>query len=130
MTQVPKDLKYTEEHEWVHLSDDGKEAIIGITDHAQKELGDIVYIEMPQDGTSFAQMEVFGSIEAVKTVADLYAPLAGEVIEVNHLLQDEPTLVNSSPYEDGWMIKLRVANPKELDALLSADDYKERIHES
>src|SRR5262245_10451837 len=98
MTQVPKDLRYTEEHEWVHLSADGKEAIIGITDHAQKELGDIVYVELPQDGTTFAQMEVFGSIEAVKTVADLYAPLAGEVVEVNHLLRDEPTLVNSSPY--------------------------------
>jgi glycine cleavage system H protein len=130
MSQVPKDLRYTEEHEWVHLSDDGQEAIVGITDHAQKELGDIVYVELPQEGEQLTSMEVFGSIEAVKTVADLYAPMSGEVIEVNHQLTDEPTLINSSPYEDGWMIKLRVANAKELDSLLSAEDYRERIHES
>jgi glycine cleavage system H protein len=130
MTQVPKELKYTEEHEWVHLSDDGKEAIVGITDYAQRELGDIVYVELPQDGDQLTQMESFGTIEAVKTVADLYAPISGEVLEVNHQLQDEPTLVNSSPYDEGWIVKLRVTNPKEIDALLAADAYRERIHES
>jgi glycine cleavage system H protein len=129
MALVPKDLKYTEEHEWVHLSDDGTEALVGITDYAQKELGDIVYVELPQEGDHLTQMESFGTIEAVKTVADLYAPLSGEVIEVNTALQDHPTLVNSSPYEDGWIVRLRVGEPKEIDALLSHDDYRERISE-
>ncbi len=129
MALVPKDLKYTEEHEWVHLSDDGTEALVGITDYAQKELGDIVYVELPQEGDHLTQMESFGTIEAVKTVADLYAPLSGEVIEVNAALQDQPTLVNSSPYEDGWIIRLRVGEPKEIDNLLSHDDYRERISE-
>jgi len=129
MALVPKDLKYTEEHEWVHVSDDGTEALVGITDYAQKELGDIVYVELPQEGDHLTQMESFGTIEAVKTVADLYAPLSGEVIEVNSALQDQPTLVNSSPYEDGWIVRLRVREPKEIDALLSHDDYRERISE-
>ena len=129
MALVPKDLKYTEEHEWVHVSDDGTEALVGITDYAQKELGDIVYVELPQEGDHLTQMESFGTIEAVKTVADLYAPLSGEVIEVNSALQDQPTLVNSSPYEDGWIVRLRVGEPKEIDALLSHDDYRERIAE-
>jgi glycine cleavage system H protein len=127
---IPKDLKYTEEHEWVHLSDDGTEATVGITDFAQKELGDIVYVEMPQEGDQLTQMESFGTIEAVKTVEDLYSPLTGEVLEVNALLQDQPTLINSSPYEDGWIVRLRIANPKELDALLSHEAYRERITEA
>jgi glycine cleavage system H protein len=126
---IPKDLKYTEEHEWVHVSDDGTEATVGITDFAQKELGDIVYVEMPQEGDHLTQMESFGTIEAVKTVEDLYSPLTGEVLEVNAQLQDQPTLINSSPYEDGWIVRLRIANPKELDALLSHDAYRERISE-
>jgi len=129
MVMIPKDLKYTEEHEWVHLSDDGTEALVGITDYAQKELGDIVYVEMPQEGDQLTQMESFGTIEAVKTVADLFAPLTGEVLEVNALLQDQPTLVNSSPYEEGWIVRLRIAKPKEIDALLSYEDYRERIAE-
>ena len=127
---IPKDLKYTEEHEWVHVSDDGTEATIGITDFAQKELGDIVYVEMPQEGDQLTQMESFGTIEAVKTVEDLYAPLTGEVLEVNAQLQDQPTLINSSPYEDGWIVRLRIANPKELDALLTHEAYRERISEA
>jgi len=126
---IPKDLKYTEEHEWVHVSDDGTEALVGITDYAQKELGDIVYVEMPQEGDHLTQMESFGTIEAVKTVADLYAPLSGEVLEVNATLQDQPTLVNSSPYEDGWILRMKIGNPKEIDALLSYEDYRERTAE-
>jgi glycine cleavage system H protein len=129
MASVPKELRYTEEHEWVLLSDDGKEATVGITDHAQRELGDIVYVEMPQEGEQLTQMESFGTIEAVKTVADLYAPLSGEVLEVNAMLQDQPTLINSSPYDEGWIVRLRVDNPKELETLLTAEDYKERTVE-
>jgi glycine cleavage system H protein len=129
MVMIPKDLRYTEEHEWVHVSDDGTEALVGITDYAQKELGDIVYVEMPQEGDHLTQMESFGTIEAVKTVADLYAPLSGEVLEVNAALQDQPTLVNSSPYEDGWILRMRIGNPKEIDALLSHEDYRDRTAE-
>jgi glycine cleavage system H protein len=130
MALVPKDLKYTEEHEWVHVSDDGSEATVGITDYAQKELGDIVYVELPSEGDQLTQLESFGTIEAVKTVADLYAPVSGEVLEINHELQDHPTLINSSPYEDGWIVRLRVTEPKELDALLGPEDYRERVTEA
>jgi len=130
MAMVPKDLKYTEEHEWVHVSDDGTEATMGITDYAQKELGDIVYVELPAEGDALTQLESFGTIEAVKTVADLYAPLSGEVLEVNAELQDHPTLINSSPYEDGWILRMRIATPKELDALLGPEEYKERVAEA
>ena len=127
MVLIPKDLKYTEEHEWVSLSEDGKEATVGITDFAQKELGDIVYVELPPEGDTLTQLEPFGTIEAVKTVEDLFAPLSGEVLEVNAQLQDAPTLINSSPYEDGWILRLRVSNPDEIGALLSHEDYRERI---
>ena len=129
MVQIPKDLKYTEEHEWVSLNEDGSEATVGITDFAQKELRDIVYVELPQEGETLTQMESFGTIEAVKTVEDLYAPLSGEVLEVNARLQDAPTLINTSPYEEGWILRLRVANPAEIGALLTHEDYRERISE-
>lgn len=129
MVQIPKDLRYTEEHEWVSFSEDHAEATVGITDYAQKELGDIVYVELPQEGDELTQLESFGTIEAVKTVADLYAPLTGEVLEVNFRLQDQPTLINSHPYEDGWILRMRVAKPKEIDALLGPEDYKARIPE-
>jgi len=129
MAEVPKDLKYTEQHEWVHVSDDGVEATVGITDFAQKELGDIVYVELPDEGAALEQMESFGTIEAVKTVEDLYAPLSGEVLEVNHLLTDKPTLINESPYDEGWILRLRIAKPGEMAALMSADEYRERIAE-
>lgn len=128
-TQIPKDLKYTEEHEWVHLSDDGTEATVGITDFAQHELGDIVYVEMPKEGDHMSHMDVFGTIEAVKTVAELFAPVSGEVIEINAQLEDSPTLINESPYEDGWIVRVRVENKAEYDSLLSPDDYKARISE-
>jgi len=129
MAEVPKDLKYTEQHEWVHVSDDGTEATVGITDFAQGELGDIVYVELPEEGAALEHMESFGTIEAVKTVEDLYAPLSGEVLEVNHLLTDKPTLINESPYDEGWILRLRIANPGEAATLLSADEYRERIAE-
>ena len=127
---IPEELRYSSEHEWARRLDDGPRVRIGITDFAQKELGDIVYVEMPQEGDQLTQMESFGTIEAVKTVEDLYSPLTGEVLEVNALLQDQPTLINSSPYEDGWIVRLRIANPKELDALLSHEAYRERITEA
>ena len=126
--EFPEGLKYSKEHEWVLV--EGNIATIGITEFAQEELGDIVYVELPEEGETLTQMESFGTIEAVKTVADLYAPLSGEIIEVNAALQDQPTLVNSSPYEDGWIVRLRVVEPKEIDALLSHDDYRERIAEA
>jgi glycine cleavage system H protein len=129
MVQIPKDLKYTEQHEWVSFSDDGKEATVGITDFAQKELGDIVYVELPQEGDTLTQHESFGTIEAVKTVEDLYAPLSGEVLEINVQLQDQPTLINHSPYEDGWILRLRLSSPNEIEVLLSHEDYRERISE-
>ncbi len=130
MVLVPKDLKYTEEHEWVHVSDDRTEATMGITDYAQKELGDIVYVELPSEGDSLTQLESFGTIEAVKTVADLYAPLSGEVLEVNTELQDHPTLINSSPYDEGWILRLRISDAKEIEALLGPEDYRDRVSET
>ncbi len=129
MSEIPNHLKYTEEHEWVDLGDDGV-ATIGITDYAQSELGDIVYVELPEVGDTVSQMESFGTIEAVKTVADLYAPLSGEVTEVNEMLQDDPTQINSSPYEDGWILRLRWSHPSETENLLSAEQYRERIGEA
>jgi glycine cleavage system H protein len=122
---IPSELKYTEEHEWVDAQDDI--AVIGITDWAQGELGDIVYLELPDIGTTVKQMDVFGTIEAVKTVAELFSPVSGEVIEVNVKLEDEPELINSDPYSDGWMVKIRMDDPTELENLLSADDYQSLI---
>ncbi len=122
---IPSELQYTEEHEWVDAQDDI--AVIGITDYAQGELGDIVYLELPDTGTTLKQMDVFGTIEAVKTVAELFSPVSGEVIEVNVKLEDEPELINSDPYSDGWMVKIRMDDPTELDNLLSADDYQSLI---
>ncbi len=124
---IPDDLLYTEEHEWVRV--DGNVATIGITDYAQSELGDIVYIELPNVGDKTKQMEPFGTIEAVKAVSDLYAPLTGEVVEINEALADSPDLVNKDPYGDGWMIRVEMADPSELEKLLSAEDYKQVIGE-
>ena len=124
---IPDDLLYTEEHEWVRV--DGNVATIGITDYAQSELGDIVYVELPNVGDKTKQMEPFGTIEAVKAVSDLYAPLTGKVVEVNEALADSPDLVNKDPYGEGWMIRVEMADPSELEKLLSADDYKQVIGE-
>jgi glycine cleavage system H protein len=123
VSEIPKDLLYTEDHEYVKPTDDGNVVAIGITDYAQGELGDIVYIELPKVGASFAKHDVFGTVEAVKAVSELYSPLAGEVVAVNDRLDKEPALVNTTPYGDGWMIKLRLKDAKEKDALLDADAY-------
>jgi glycine cleavage system H protein len=126
VANIPNDLQYTEEHEYVRKAKDGT-AEIGITDYAQGELGDIVYIELPKVGTKFGKHDVFGTIEAVKAVSELFAPIAGEVIAINDRLDKEPALVNTDPYGAGWMIKVKPSNQLDLDALLKSDAYKEHI---
>ena len=122
-SKVPDNLLYTEEHEYVmKVGDD--EIVVGITDWAQGELSDVVFVELPEVGSSFARMEAFGTIEAVKAVSELYTPAGGEVVAVNEALGDDPALVNRDPYGDGWMVRLRVNDPTELDSLLSPDKYK------
>lgn len=123
--KVPKDLYYTEEHEWIAV--EGDIVTVGITDYAQGELGDIVFIELPEVDSDATQMEPFGSIEAVKAVSDLFAPVSGTVVEVNSALEDKPELINLDPYGDGWMIKIKLADKSELDSLLSADQYLDKI---
>ena len=127
MSEIPKDLLYTEDHEYVKPTDDASVVAIGITDYAQGELGDIVYIELPKVGASFAKHDVFGTVEAVKAVSELYSPLTGEVVAVNEKLDKEPALVNTAPFGDGWMIKLRLKDSKEKDALLNADAYSAQL---
>lgn len=119
---IPSDLKYTKEHEWVSL--DGDVATIGITDYAQGELGDIVFVELPSVGDNIAQMDSFGTIEAVKAVSDLYAPVSGEVVEINEALEDDPLVVNRDPYGDGWMVKVRVSDAGQVEQLLDSSAYK------
>jgi len=123
MSDIPKDLRYTEDHEYVKATKDKDVVFVGITDYAQGELGDIVFIELPKVGSSFGQHDVFGTVEAVKAVSELYTPLAGEVVAVNDRLDKEPALVNTSPYDDGWMIKLRLKNPADRDTLLGYAEY-------
>ncbi len=118
---IPEDLKYTKDHEWVKI--DGEIVTVGITDFAQGELGDIVYVEIETLDETLEADAVFGTVEAVKTVSDLFLPVAGEIIEFNQTLEDEPEKVNDDPYGDGWMIKLKVANTNDLETLLSAEDY-------
>lgn len=122
---VPEELKYTKDHEWVRA--EGEILTIGITDFAQSELGDIVYVEVDTLDETLEAEEVFGTVEAVKTVSDLFLPVAGEVIEFNEALEDEPEKVNDDPYGEGWMIKLKCTDTSELDELLSAEDYKKLI---
>ena len=119
---IPADLKYTKDHEWIKI--DGDIITVGITDFAQGELGDIVYVEVETVDETLDAEEVFGTVEAVKTVSDLFLPVSGEIIEFNEGLEDEPELVNSDPYGEGWMIKVKCSDTSELDNLLSADDYK------
>lgn len=119
---TPSELKYTKDHEWVKI--EGDLAIIGITDFAQGELGDIVYVEVDTLDETLEVEEVFGTVEAVKTVSDLILPLSGEIVEFNEGLEDEPEIVNSDPYGAGWMIKLKFSDPSQIDDLLSAEDYK------
>ena len=127
MAEIPKDLLYTEDHEYVKSTADAAVVEIGITDYAQGELGDVVFVELPSVGSKFGQHDVFGTIEAVKAVSELFSPLKGEVVEVNTRLDKEPNLVNTDPYGDGWMIRLRMANPSERDALLSPEKYTAHI---
>ena len=122
---IPQDLKYTKDHEWVRIN--GDEAIIGVTDYAQGELGDVVYVEIETEGEALDAEEVFGTVEAVKTVSDLFMPVGGEVIAVNSNLADQPELVNSDPYGEGWMVKVKMSNPDDADKLMSADEYKSEI---
>lgn len=122
---IPSELKYTKDHEWIKI--EGDVAIIGITDFAQSELGDIVYVEVETVDETLDQEEVFGTVEAVKTVSDLFLPLSGEITDFNEKLEDEPELVNSDPYGDGWMIKMKFSDASQVDDLLSADAYKELV---
>ena len=122
---TPSNLRYTKEHEWIRV--EGNEAYVGITDYAQSELGEIVFVDINTEGETLAQEEVFGSVEAVKTVSDLNMPVSGEVLEINEAINDQPELVNNDPYGEGWMIKISVASPEELDNLLDAEGYKALI---
>ena len=121
----PDELRYSADHEWVRLQ--GEEAVIGITDCAQSELGDIVFVDVDKEGENLKAGEVFGSIEAVKTVSDLMMPIAAEVLELNPALEESPELVNKNPYGQGWIIRVKPANPKDIEGLMSAEDYKKHI---
>ncbi len=125
--EYPEDLKYTEEHEWVLVEEDI--ATIGITDFAQDALGDVVFVELPEEGAAVESGKSFGVVESVKAVSDIYAAVSGEVVEVNEELPDTPELVNTSPYEDGWMVKIKLSDTAELDDLLDADGYKSFVEQ-
>jgi glycine cleavage system H protein len=125
MSNIPNELKYSSDHEWVRI--EGDFAFVGITDFAQGELGDIVFVEIETEGDTLSSGDIFGSVEAVKTVSDLFMPISGEVVEVNENIKDNPEVVNSDPYGEGWMVKIKISNPSELENLMSADDYKNHI---
>ena len=127
MSDIPSELLYTEEHEYLGPTDEDMVYTVGITDFAQGELGDIVYVELPNPGEHFGRMEVFGTVEAVKAVSDLFCPAAGTVVEVNVALEADPSLVNSDPYGAGWMIKLRLDGPGELEELLGSEEYSAHL---
>lgn len=129
MSNIPKDLRYTEDHEYVRTSDDPAVVRIGITDYAQGELGDVVFLDLPKAGATFGKKAVFGTIEAVKAVSELYCPVAGTVVESNKALEGDPALVNRDPYGEGWMIKLKIKSSADLDGLLTADAYGKHIGE-
>jgi glycine cleavage system H protein len=128
MANVPESLYYSKDHEWVKV--EGDTGTVGITDHAQSSLGDVVYVELPKPGESFEAHATFGSVESVKAVSELFLPVAGEVTEANDSLQDEPEKVNSDPYGGGWMIRVRLSNPGEIDGLLNAAEYEDYIIKS
>jgi len=123
---VPANLKYTKDHEWIKV--EGSNAIVGVTDFAQGQLGDVVFIEIETQGETLAKEEVFGTIEAVKTVSDMFMPVAGEVLEINPKLTDSPDVVNKDPYGDGWMIKIKITEPAQLNELLTPEQYKQLIN--
>ncbi len=129
MSEILQDLLYTEDHEYVKATDDPNVVAIGITDYAQGELGDVVYVELPKPGTKFGKHDVFGTIEAVKAVSELFSPVAGEVVAINDRLEGEPALINTAPYTDGWMVKVKVANAADKAALLNAAAYKAHLGE-
>ena len=129
MSDIQQDLLYTEDHEYVKSTDDPNVVAVGVTDYAQGELGDVVYVELPKPGTKVGRHEVFGTIEAVKAVSELFSPVAGEVVEINGRLDGEPALVNTAPYSDGWMVKIRISKPSEKDGLLNADAYRAHLGE-
>jgi len=123
MANVPEDLHYSKDHEWVRV--EGDLAVVGITDYAQNSLGDVVYVELPKAGEEFAANESFGSVESVKAVSEVFSPISGKVAEVNESLNDEPEKVNGDPYGEGWMIKVRMSSPGEVDSLLTAAEYED-----
>jgi glycine cleavage system H protein len=127
MANTPEDLTYTKDHEWVRVK--GEEATVGITDHAQQQLGDVVYVELPKVGDKFETSEPFGSVESVKAVSEIYMPLSGAVVEINDALNDSPELVNEDPYGDGWMIRIKIENLSQVDALLTSIEYEDYIKE-
>ena len=123
MANVPENLHYSKDHEWVRVETDT--AVVGITDHAQEQLGDVVYVELPKPGEEFAAHESFGSVESVKAVSEIFTPVSGKVAEVNQSLNDEPEKVNNDPYGEGWMIKIKMSNSSEVDSLLTAAEYED-----
>lgn len=125
MSKIPENLRYSKDHEWISV--DGDSATIGVTDYAQQSLGDVVYIDMPRVGDKFGSHEAFGSVESVKAVSEIFTPVAGEVIEVNEGLNDSPESVNGDPYGSGWMVKIKMDNPGEADAMLSGEEYEEYL---
>jgi glycine cleavage system H protein len=127
MSNIPSDLKYTKSHEWVRVSPDGSVGTVGITDHAQHELTDIVFVELPDAGRKVKAGEACAVVESVKTASDIYSPVSGEILETNRLVVDDPALVNSEPHADGWFFKIKLSNPAELNALLSPEKYKKQI---
>lgn len=127
MSEIPEGFLYTEEHEYLKPAGEDGVYLVGVTDYAQGELGDVVFIELPEPGSAFDKMEAFGTIEAVKAVSDLFCPVAAEVLEVNAALDDEPAVVNSDPYGEGWMIKIRVQNASDLGALMDAAAYTDHV---
>src|SRR4030042_4185188 len=122
---IPAELKYTKDHEWARI--EGDVATVGITDYAQSELGDIVYVELPEVGKKTKQADSFGTIEAVKAVSDLFAPLSGEIIEINHTLSDQPEVINKDPYGEGWLVKIKVSNKSAISILIDKSKYEELI---
>ena len=129
MSSIPKELRYTQDHEWVREGNDPQVVEVGITDYAQGELGDVVFVELPKAAAAFKQRDVFGTIEAVKAVSELYSPVGGTIVEANKALEQDPALVNRDPYGKGWMVKVKVTNTKELEGLLRADAYAKHVGE-
>lgn len=127
MANVPQELQYTAEHEYVRRTEEEGVVVIGITDYAQDQLGDVVFVELPKAGDRYERMQVFGTIEAVKAVSELFAPLSGEIVEINEALDADPALINTDPYGNGWMIRLRLSDPSETEGLLDAESYEKQI---